>query len=58
VEWDCVSRYVFASGELPKYMGQAANDAFAITVNSQNIAVLANSSPVAINNLGASASNP
>jgi hypothetical protein len=39
-------------------MGQARNDAFSLTVNSQNIAALTNRSPVSINNLGASATNP
>ena len=60
VVWESsfVSRYVFASRELPKYMGQTQNDAFALTVNSQNIAALTNRSPVSINNLGASATNP
>jgi hypothetical protein len=60
VVWESsfVSRYVFASRELPKYMGQTQNDAFALTLNSQNIAALTNRSPVSINNLGASATNP
>ena len=51
-------RYVFASRELPEYMGQKYNDEFQLLVNGINVAKLNNGQDVTINNLGSSKSNP
>jgi hypothetical protein len=51
-------RYVFASRELPEYMGQKYNDVFQLLVNGINVAKLSNGQDVTINNLGSSKSNP
>jgi hypothetical protein len=50
-------RYVFASRELPEYMGQKYNDDFKLTLNGVNIARLPDGQPVTINNLGRSKTN-
>ena len=51
-------KYVFASRELPEYMGQKYNDAFYMRLNGRNIAKLTNQQDVTINNLGASKTQP
>jgi hypothetical protein len=51
-------QYVFGSEEFLEYAGSQFNDSFELLLNGTNLALLANSKPVTINNLAASPVGP